>query len=79
MRLNDKITEEKDLEAKKFTAKIESQRVEYESTINSNEDEINKLNNIKLELNADLLAMNTILTRKIDVEEQLRIAREHNT
>jgi len=60
-----------------FMHKIETLQVEYESTINSNEEEIKRLKNTILKQDAELLSFSTELIRRKDVEEQLRIAREH--
>jgi len=60
-----------------FMHKIETLQVEYESTINSNEEEIKRLKNNILKQDAELLSFSTELIRRKDVEEQLRIAREH--
>jgi len=67
----------KDAEIKTLITKIESQRVEYEITINAHLEVIKQLKNKILQQDAEILALNTILIRKNDVEEQLRIAREH--
>ena len=67
----------KDAEIKKLVASIEEYRVRYETIINEKSNIIKVLTSTLLEKDSEILALNTILAKKADVEEQLRIAREH--
>ena len=67
----------KDAEIKKLVASIEEYRVRYETIINEKSNIIKVLTSTLLEKYSEILALNTILAKKADVEEQLRIAREH--
>ena len=67
----------KDAEIKKLVASIEEYRVRHETIINEKSNIIKVLTSTLLEKDSEILALNTILAKKADVEEQLRIAREH--
>ena len=58
---------------------MESQRSNYERKINGLESQITVQKQTIFQLESKILEINTILTRKADVEEQLRTARDHES
>lgn len=63
----------------RLNREMESQRSNYERKINGLESQITAQKQTICQLESKILEINTILTRKADVEEQLRTARDHES
>lgn len=67
----------KAMEQTELRQMIEDQRSKYELRINDQDQQIKKLSQQVLTLNATILELQTSLIRYRDIEDQLRMSREH--
>ena len=72
----EKLRKDKDNEIARLKDEIEATRVKNDQTVNEKCKIIKDLTTIKLQSDSKISELNALLTEKVDVDDQLRMAKE---